>query len=431
MPNIVNAIRNSTFLKHNAIFFFGALGAGALNYIFYPIMARLLSTNSFGEVQALFSLFAQVNIFLNVLSLITVNIIVNNTQSQKRDELILELEKLALAIGVIIMIATIVSGSMLKHFFHFNTVWPFAVLSLAVFVTIPLTFRSAYLRGKRSFGLVAFLNIMAAAADLILSVVFVMLHGKTTGVLVGLVLAQFLTFTCAAWLARRNGFSIAQAKSLFTLPDMRMIAPELRYAFLVLVSSLIITGMYSVDTIVMKHWFDAQTAGLYAGIATIARIIFFITASVAQVLLPSVRMSRPAKHNRQVLMKSFILLAGIGGSILLVFSLVPHKVVETLMGHRFLPYAGLLPRLSLVIFFISVINLFMLYHLALRRYAIAAIAVIGALVTTICMLINHQSPQAIVNDLLYGSVSVGVLLGAWSMRVKSGGVELVPEQGEA
>jgi O-antigen/teichoic acid export membrane protein len=189
--------------------------------------------------------------------------------------------------------------------------------------------------------------------------------------------------------------------------------------------------MYSVDTIVMKHWFDAQTAGLYAGIATIARIIFFITASIAQVLLPSVRMSRPAKHNRQVLMKSFILLAGIGGSILLVFSLAPHRVVGMLMGQRFLPYAGLLPRLSLVIFFISVINLFMLYHLALRRYAIAAIAVIGAFVTTGFMLINHQSPQAIVNDLLYSSVSVGVLLGTWSMRVKSGEAKLVPEQGEA
>jgi O-antigen/teichoic acid export membrane protein len=430
MTNIASAIRNSTFLKHNAIFFFGALAAGALNYIFYPIMARLLSTNSFGEIQALFSLFAQVNIFLSVLGLITVNIVVNNEWSQKRDQLILELEKLALLTGLVVLFASFLAGPMLERFFHFNTIWPFVVLGAAVFVTIPLTFRSAYLRGKRSFGLVAILNIMAAAADLVLSVLFVVLHGKTTGVLIGLVLAQFLTFMCAAWLARRHGFSVARAKALFTLPDMRMIAPELRYALLVLVSSLIITGMYSVDTIVVKHWFDARTAGLYAGIATIARIIFFVTASIAQVLLPSVRMSRSAQHNRQVLVKSFILLTGIGGSVLLVFCLMSRRVVEILMGQRFLPYANLLPRLSLVIFFISVVNLFVLYHLALRRYAIAVIAVVGALLTTGLMLVNHQTPQAVVNDLLYGSVSVGVMLGVWSMSIKASEVVLVPEQSE-
>lgn len=427
MHKIVQTIRSSTFLKHNAIFFFGALGAGALNYIFYPIMARMLPTGSFGEVQVLCSLFAQINIFLGVLGLITVNIVVNSSQSKQRNQIIIELEKFALIVGLLLMVASLFAGSAMERFFHFDSSWPFVWVMLAVVVSIPLMFRNAYLRGRQAFGAVSALGIIAAGVDLVLAMVFVLFGWKTSGVIVALVLAQGLTFLYAAWLARQRGFSGSQRGTLFKLPDMRVVAPELRYAVVVLVSSLTITGLYSIDTIVVKHWFDAHTAGLYAGIATVARIIFFVTASVAQVLLPSVRMGQSAEHNRQVLFKSLVLLLGIGGSALLVFTLVPQMVVEMLMGQRFLPYAELLPRLSLVIFCISIINLFVLYHLALRRYMVMVIALCGAVLTTGFLGMNHHSPSAVVNDLLYGCITVGVLLGVWSL-VATVRLKPVPEQ---
>jgi len=279
-------------------------------------------------------------------------------------------------------------------------------------------FRNAYLRGRQAFGLVSLLGVLAAGSDLVLAVLFVLLHWRTTGVMLGLVLAQFLTFLYGAWLARRGGFSGWRRDALLRLPDMRLITPELRYALVVLVCSLTITALYSIDTIVVKHWFDARTAGLYAGIATVGRIIFFITGSIAQVLLSSVRMNQPAAHNRQALAKSLVLLIGIGGAVLLAFSLLPRVIVELLMGHRFLVYASLLPRLSLVIFLVSVINLFVLYHLALRRYAVAGLAVCGAVAAAGFLAVNHQTPFAVVNDLLYACAVFGGLLGIWVVATR-------------
>jgi len=418
MPKIVRIVRSSTFLKHNAIFFTGAIAAGALNYVFYPIMARLLPTGSFGEVQALCSLFAQVNIFLGVLGLITVNIVVNTSQSVQRDQIIIELEKLALLIGFALVAVTVFAGSSLERFFHFNSAWPFIWLALAVLVSIPLMFRNSYLRGRQAFASTSVLGVMAAGADLVLAVAAVLLHWGTTGVMIALVVAQFVTFLYGAWLTRRKGFNGSWRDTLLKFPKMGIIAPELRYAAVVLVSSLTITGLYSIDTVVVKHWFDARTAGLYAGIATVARIIFFLTASIAQVLLPSVRLQQSAKHNQQVLTKSLVLLVGVGGTVFLLFSLMPKLVIETLMGRRFLPNAALLSRLSLVIFLISVINLFMLYHLALRRYAVMLIALGGAVVATVLFATHHQSLFAIVNDLLYSSVFIALLLGIWSALPK-------------
>jgi O-antigen/teichoic acid export membrane protein len=409
---LMAAIRSSHFLRHNAIFFVGALVMGFLNYLYYPVLGRMLPPSSFGEVQTLFSLFAQINIFLSVLGLLTVNIVANYKDDRTRDRIILELEKLAVLISGVLLVVTGVAAPLLQHFFHFDSSLPFIALALAVAVTVPLTFRNAFLRGKRYFGLVSLAGILAAGGDLVLSILFVLFGWSTTGAIIGLVAAQFLAFLYAAWNAKRYGFSEA-FKNVFKKPDIRFVLPELKYAMLVLVGSLTITGLYSIDAVAIKHFFDAHTAGLYAGISTIARIIFFLTASIAQVLMPSIKISQSTKENQQTLLKSFTLLAIIGGGTLVMFTILPDFIIRTLMGATYLPYVDLLPRLSLALFIISLLNLFIMYHMALRRYMIMPITIAGVVVTCVLLGLSHGTLQAVINSLLYGSTATLLFMGVW------------------
>ncbi len=404
-----------TFLKHNAIFLFGGLAIGGLNYLYYPVMGRLLNTGSFGEVQALFSLFAQIMIFLNVLSLLTVNIVVNYADAARRNRVILELEKLALLVCGLLVVGAIASGTLLRNFFHFGSGTPFVLLALAVLVSAPLAFRTGYLRGRQRFSLVVVAGVVASACDLLFSIAFVLAGRGTGGAMLGLVLAQLVGFLLAAHIAKRQGFTESLRQNIIKLPDLKLIMPELKYALLVLVGSLVITGLYSVDTVVVKHYFDASTAGLYAGISTVARIIFFLTTSISQVLLPSVKLQTPMVENRAVLRKSFLLMAILGGGALLIFATLPRTIIGTLMGHEYQRYAELLPALSLMVFVVSVVNLFVMYHLALRRYAVAPIMLAGVAVTGWLLSMHHQSLTDIVHSLLYGSISILVFLGIWSI----------------
>jgi O-antigen/teichoic acid export membrane protein len=376
-------------------------------------MGRLLHPGNFGEVQTLFSIFAQISILLSVFGLLTINIVVNYDNAVRRNRVIVELERLGLILSAVLLAATVLGGAALQSFFRFGSSMPFVVLALAVVASVPLTFRLAYLRGRQRFGLVSLLSIVAAGGDLVLSVIFVLAGHGTTGAIAGLVAAQCIAFGFAMMCARRNGFSESLRGNLFRMPDFRFIMPELTYAGLVLIGSLGITGLYSIDTIAVKHYFDAHTAGLYAGISTIARIIYFLTASVVQVLMPAVRLQHTPLQNRQVLLKSFGLLAGIGGAALIVFSLLPGFIIRVLMGRTYLPYANLLPRLSLVIFTISILNLFVMYHMALRRYWVMLVVIAGVAVTLGLLGANHQSLRAVINSLLYGSVVMLALLGGW------------------
>ncbi len=197
---------------------------------------------------------------------------------------------------------------------------------------------------------------------------------------------------------------------------MHLLRPEFKYAGLVLMGSLTITALYSIDIVFVKHHFDAHTAGLYAGIATVARIIFFLTGSIALVLLPAIKLSNTVRQNKQTLQKSLYLLVGIGGSALAVFWFLPELVVRLLMGREYLEYVSLLPWLSLVIFVVSVLNLFVLYYMALRRYAIGFIAIAGLLITCALVGVNHDSLRAVVDSMLYGTLAMAGMIGIWAIR---------------
>jgi O-antigen/teichoic acid export membrane protein len=413
MQKVLTLMRRSQFLRDNTIYLFGSVAVGVLNYLYYPVLGRLLPTTAFGEVQTLVSLFLQISIFLSVLGLVTVNIVANYQDASQRNALVLEFEKLAFVISITLLALTVLFQSDLKRFLHFDSSLPFIILMLSVVTTVPFTFRGAFVRGKQRFGVSAVSNVLVALGKLLFSALLVVVGLGTAGAIGGLILAQAVACGYVAWWALRLGLKRESGQRRRALPDMQVLLPELRYGALVLVGSLVITLQYSLDIIVVKHYFDAHTAGLYAGIASVARIIFFLTASIALVLMPSVRMQQPPEHNRKLLLKSLLLFVVLSVPTLLLFVGFPKLVVGTLMGRSYEPMANLLPMLGVAICLIAVLNLFVSYYLALRRYGIAVVVLAGGGATYGLMLWHHTSPTAVVQSLLLGSLAMVGLLAAW------------------
>jgi O-antigen/teichoic acid export membrane protein len=406
-------VRESQFLRDNTIYLVGSVIVGALNYLYYPVLGRIMQPSAFGEVQTLVSLFLQISIFLSVLGLITVNIVANYENESQRNEIVLEFEKLAFAVSIALVLITVIFQSSLKHFLHFDSSLPFIILMLSIVVTVPFTFRGAYIRGKKKFGVSSISNIIGAGTKLLFSVLLVVVGLGTAGAIGGLILAQAVACGYVAWWALRLGLKRDAGVNRRMLPDLRVLLPELKYGGLVLVGSLVITLQYSLDILVVKHYFDAHTAGLYAGVASVARIIFFLTASIALVLMPSVRLHHTPEHNRKLLQKSLLLFAALTIPTLLFFVGFPKFIIGVLMGSSYESMAGLLPELGIAIGVVAILNLFVSYYLALRRYGIAVVVVAGALITYGLMAWHHSNPAAVVSSLLYGSLVMVGLLAIW------------------
>lgn len=412
--NVVRLLRDSQLLRHNAVFFAGSVAVGALNYLYYPVLGRLMDPGAFGEVQTLVTLFLQLGIFLVVLSMVIVNF-VSNYSAERGNELLFEFEKLALAASVALLLAVVVFGGQLQSWFNFENRWPFAVLGLAVVASVPFYIRGAFLRGHQRFGLVSAGNIVTAGGKLVLSAFLVVFGLGTVGAIGGVVAAQLAACILIVWWAYKAGLRLPSTAKKWAPPNLRLLAPELRYGGVVLAASLAITLQYSIDIVVIKHYFDATTAGLYAGVAAVARILFFLTASISQVLISKVKIEDAEHQNQSILMKSLVLLSTISLPVLTATVLFPTEVISLLMGNAYIGLAEVLPKLSLSVFMVAIVNLLVSYYLALRQFGIALLAVVGAAFTYLFIYLHHGSPIAVVESLLLGSALTLVAVGVWKL----------------
>lgn len=398
------ALKRSSFLKHNAVFFFGSVAVGALNYLYYPILGRLMSPAEFGEVQVVVTLFLQFTIFLNVLSVITVTISVNYKNTKKAHRIMFELEKLASYCVLGLLAFSLLGGEFLRQQLKFDSQLPFVALALAMLVSIPLTFRSAYARGQKHFGVASLSQLIGAGVKVLFSAALIVLGLGVSGAIFGIVAAQLLAFLYAARWAYRLGFRRPSDTNYGTLPDLKLVLPELTYASAAFVTLITLTLMMSIDVIVAKYYFDAHMAGLYAGIATVGRIVFFLAAPIAQVLMPHIKASQPEQKNRQLLLRSLGLTIAATGSVVVACTLFPQDITRLLMGVDYITYAYLLPELTLAICIISIINITCMYYLALRKKTIMVVGIIGFAATLILMTIWHADLQALVHCMLTGSI---------------------------
>lgn len=410
---IFKLIASSAFLRQNAVLFFGAVAVGLLNYLFYPVIGRLLDPAAFGEVQAIFSLFVQLTIFLSVLSVTTVFIVANYASPARRNRIILELEKAALWVAVGILLITLLCSPALQSFFKFESATPFVLLAILLAVSVPFTFRTAFLRGVKAFFASVIANLLAAGSRFIFSVILVLAGLGPSGALAGVVMSQTVALGYAAWRAKRVGLARPKNLSRWSTPRVGDMLPEIKYSLLVLVGSLAVTLQLTVDALVVKHLFDAHPAGLYAGIVTVARTIFFLTAPIVMALLPSVKISSTPKQNQSQLRKSLLLFAVVALPLLAAMMMFPTEITVLLMGHAYAEVASLLPMLALATFITSLLNVVVSYFLALKLYISGFLAIIGFAATFGLIFFRHGSPQEIVEDLLVGSMVSMSLIAIW------------------
>jgi O-antigen/teichoic acid export membrane protein len=404
-------------MKNNAIYWFASLLVAFVNYLYYPVLGRLMRPVDFGETQTIISIFTQAAIFFQVLSLLGIGIISKYENEDLRNKITNELSRLAIVLSMVVLVCMIVFSAQLKSFFHFTSVYPFMVLACSLLVSVPLSFANSYLQGHSSFWKLSIGSFMGALSKLVFAVVLVALGFKVIGAVGGLVLAQVLVLIYALKMGKgiRNFVS---SNLHLRRPQLSLIKPELPFAGMVFATSLTTNLMLSFDILVVKHYFPPREAGFYTGISIISNIIFYVTGSLSGVLIPSIKLSNTAQENNKLLRRSLLLLFPIGGLVTLVFILVPNLVVDILLGHRYVAYATYLKGLSLALFIMSISNLLIYYHIGLRHYFVTPVVIVSLCFTLGLLQHSHATMSLVVHDLVFGAAALLVLLVGMSLRYR-------------
>jgi len=398
-------IREDKFIKNNIVFFCGSMVVAFLNYLYHPILGRMMRVEDFGEVQAFISFVLIFGVFSGIFKNVITNIVAN-FQGEEDKKTILMLQKTGLYFALLVSSALLIFGSHFVSFFNFRANYLFIILSILIVLGVVYSTHLAIIQGLKDFKALSVAGIIASGSKVIISVALVFFGWAVFGATAGLILSQLAVLIYILLYGRKN---FRLGPGFKTKIDNR-IKKELWYAFLFLAASFSVTFLYSADTIIVKKFFSAEMAGFYSGIATIGRIIFFVTGSVAAVLLPSIKINDVENKNKKILIKALILNIMIGGGVLAAFLIFPTLITRILIGSRYLAYVYLLPKISLFLFVISLSNLLFIYLLALRKNFVFYASFIGPVIVLLLSGLRHAALEDIIVNFLIGSLATLILL---------------------
>jgi len=402
---IKRALRDE-FVKNNIVLFIGSVTVAFLNYLYHPVLGRLMNVADFGEVQVIISLFMLTGVLGGVVKNVIVNITANEEEGDNQKEVILMLGKLSIYLVLLFSFLVIVFSNFFRQELNFHSYWPFITLALIISWSMAFNVRQAVLQGLSRFWEISISGAIVSLGRLGFAVIFIYLGWSSFGAIFGLLLAQMLAFYYV-FLKTRQHLKLNAAKHIKI--DGR-VKKELWYGLSILISSIAVTFLYTFDVVLVKYFFSADEAGLYSGIATVGRIIFFLTASISVVLLSAVKIDKAKKENLKTLTKGLLLTISLGGTALLTFYAFHDMVVGLLIGHKYLFYSKYLFKLGILSFLASIINLIFVYFFALRNKRILFPSLAAPLFVIILTIFNHETITSVVNNFIFGSIFVLIAL---------------------
>ena len=415
MKNLVAKVHKDPFIRNSFVYFAGLLIVAVVNYLYYPVMSRVLSIEDFGEVQVIATIVLQMTIILNVFGYITINIFTNTKDKKSARKSVKELEGAALVIVAGLSLVALLFNTYIDAYLKFSSVMVLLALAVMFILNVPFTIKNGWLQANNRFVDMSVAQFISAVFKLILALPLIYIGITINGALFGLVVATLLSLVYVSYRARTNiKLRDHLHENYFKLifKDERL-KRDLWYGFLIFLALFSINLLYSGDVIIVRRFFSETEAGLYSGIASIGRIIFFSTFAISAVLIPSIKIAGKVKENVKNLKKALFISLILGGIILAVFFVSPQLVIRILIGKNYLSYSPLLSKVGLFVLLASILNVLFVYGIALRKMFISIIGPIAAVSVFAVSYANNGSVDAIINNFILINLIALVVTGTY------------------
>jgi O-antigen/teichoic acid export membrane protein len=227
------------------------------------------------------------------------------------------------------------------------------VVLLVVFASI----NRGVIQGEQRFITQSTLLILDAAVRVTCAVALISVGVGATGAVLALGIG----------LAASYAASVPQVRALLSGPvdqfDTRHI---FRFAGPVAAAILGITFLYTVDVLLVKHFFDSQLSGIYGSVSTLGKMIFMVTASITGAMFPRVTsLQAQGASGSRTLLVSVGAIALVASGFLAVFVLAPSFVLLP-FGPQFEAAGQYLPVFGTAMCLFAIANLLVNYLLAME-----------------------------------------------------------------
>jgi len=390
MKERANKIVRHPFFSGSFVMIAGTTLANVVAYLYHLVFGRLLGPGGYGELAALLSLFTIVITLFSFLSLVVVKFVSSEDEGGIKRFYAWIKQKLFL-FGLVILVILLLLTPLFERFLHLDFTLLLFIPFIVFFEIVVIVVR-AFLQGLlRFFQLVVVSNIELLSRLLfgvLLVAVGMGVHGAAAGIMIGAVLAFFLGRKFLSDLSGRkeDPGDFLKKRDLFY------------YSLPTFIFTLGINSLYTSDLLLVKHFFSAETAGIYASLSTLGKVVYFGVSPISSVMFPLVsnRFSR-GKSYLPFFVLSVVAAIGIATFVIAFYYIFSNFAVSLLFGEKFLEAGGYLGKFGLFIGFLSLSYLFVSFFLCTDRKKIAFLTGVAALAQIIGVVMFHANLDEVIN----------------------------------
>ena len=396
--------KNSKFLRDNIILFIGSLSAGVLGFIFHFYMGRILGPADYSVLGVMLSIIYIMGIGLNTLQT-GITKLVSELDAKKEyskiSYLISRLTNRATKYGICLLVVFVLLTPLLAKFLHIK-ITPLLIIAPCVLFLMLLPINRGSLQGLQRFKGLSWNLVTEGIVKLFGGIVLVFLGLGVYGAIISIVLSYMTPFVIGFYPLKDI---IKNKKEKFNVRGIY------KTSMPILIALISLTLMYSIDLILVKHFFSDVEAGYYAAAALLGKILFFATLSISQVMFPKVsELYNQKKDHRHMLNKSLLISLIIIIPAITIFYLFPEIVVTILFGKEFLPIKNYIGPFSVIIGLFSLTYIITFYNLSINKRKFLYVLMFFNMIEIILITLFHSSLVQIINILIFYMLALFIIM---------------------
>lgn len=296
----------------------------AINLAYNIAVARFLGARGFGHVTVVYTLLTLLSAVTLSFQIVSTKVVAQQASPEGKTAVYRIFHRGAWACGILVGIVLLLFQRAVEDYLNLPHCGLVALLAVGAAFYIPLGSRRGFVQGTYGFRRLAGNLVLEGA---------VRFCGSLLLILVGMGVQGVIAANAAAIAVAYFGVAPQLAPRV---PNPLRLSYALRETFQAMVFFAGLVLINNCDIVLVKHFFPAQAAGLYAAVAMVGRVIFAFSQAVVNSTFPLVAGTRAdERKDLRVIATSLMLVIGVGSVIALGLCIAPTSIWKMLFGPGF------------------------------------------------------------------------------------------------
>ena len=317
-----NRTPHARVLGGSMIMLIGSTLVSLVNFGYNVAVARLLGPADFSQAAAAVTLLMLVSAITLAFQLTCAKFVAKNETLAAKAHVYRALRRQAWFVGTAIGGGVIVLSTLISSYLHMSPTL-IVVMGVGIAFYIPLGARRGAMMGTTQFLKLSSNFLLEAFTKFLVALILVNMGYGVLGAVIAIAVSVVLAYS-VPWVG--GGLDVESEPGIPASFDEGM------QAIVFFIGQVIINN---IDIVMVKHFFRADDAGLYAAIALVGRVLYFASWSVVSAMFPISAATKPQEQNSSVLLVPFLIVAGISIFFVAFLGLFPDFLLRMLFGSGF------------------------------------------------------------------------------------------------